>query len=436
VLPAGVPITRAAFVATYPPRRCGIATFTSDLAGAVGGARIAALHYAGDPDAYSREVSLRIRRDELADYVRAAWAIDHSDVEVVSVQHEYGIWGGPDGAFVVDFVKALRKPVVTTLHTVPQNPTPAQHQILVALVKSSAATVVMSRSAARVLGETYGLDQDALDVVEHGVPNLPLVEPDSVKPELGLEKRPVILSFGLIGPGKGYESAIEAMPEVARSEPRALYVILGATHPELLRREGEAYRSRLMRLAEGLGVQDWVRFVDRYVSLDELGRWLEAADIFVTPYPNPDQIVSGTLSYAMGAGKAIVSTPYAYAREMLDSGVGLLVPPASPKALAEALTGLLRDDDARRALGRRAYRRSRTMIWPQVGAQYREIFDRVVAKRPRRLGHVAHDVRVAALVHGIQAKPASTMGARPATAAGIPLRVATGSRPGTRASDG
>jgi glycosyltransferase involved in cell wall biosynthesis len=462
--------TRVAFVSTYPPRHCGIATFTADLAGAVGGGCVAALHYAGDPDAYPAEVTLRIRRDEPEEYARAAWAIDRSHVDVVSVQHEYGIWGGRDGELVLDFVRAIHKPVVTTLHTVPQWPSAGQLRILVELLRLSAATVVMSRSAAALLRRIYDVDDRTLDVVAHGVPDLPLVDPDTVKPELGLEIRPTILSFGLIGPGKGYESVIEAMPEVVRGEPRALYVILGATHPELLRREGEAYRSRLARLAEGLGVDDRVRFVDRYVSQQELGRWLGAADIFVTPYPNPDQIVSGTLSYAMGAGKAIVSTPYAYAREMLDSGVGLLVPPGSPKALAEALVGLLRDDEARRALGRLAYERGRAMIWPHVGRQYQLIFGRVAAAGPvRRLGGRARAVpaprmrrvsaprvrAVSAPAVAPPARPAVAPPARPAASSrpappspspvrvGVepvppsePLRVVSGSRPAGRTGDG
>lgn len=302
-------------------------------------------------------------------------------MDVVSIQHEYGIWGGADGEYVLDFAAALRKPIVTTLHTVPRRPSPPQRRILTRLIGLSAATVVMSRPAARLLAAVYDIPESSLDVIEHGVPELPLLDPDAVKPHLGLELRPTILSFGLIGPGKGYESVIEAMPEVARAEPRAQYVILGATHPELLRREGEAYRTRLMRLAEALGVEDRVQFVDRYVSLEELGRWLEAADVFVTPYPNPDQIVSGTLSYAMSAGKAIVSTPYAYAAEMLSDGLGVLVPPGSPKALAEGLGELLRDDERRFALGLRAYERSRSMIWPEVGRQYRDVFARVAVPR-------------------------------------------------------
>jgi glycosyltransferase involved in cell wall biosynthesis len=217
-------------------------------------------------------------------------------------------------------------------------------------------------------------------VVPHGVPDLPLVSPDSVKPRLGLSTDPVILSFGLLGPGKGYETVIEAMPQVVEAVPNARYVVLGATHPELLRHEGEKYRRSLEERAVALGVADRVLFVDRFVGRHELGTWLEAADIFVTPYPNLDQIVSGTLSYAMGAGKAIVSTPYAYASELLADGRGRLVEPGSPSALAAAFIELLHDRNVRETLGGRAYEYSRSMIWPQVGARYRQIFARVAGE--------------------------------------------------------
>jgi glycosyltransferase involved in cell wall biosynthesis len=376
-------VARSVFVATYPPRRCGIATFTRDLAYSAGDHEIAALHAPDAPEVYPSEVRHRIRRDIRADYLEVARNLNRSSVSVVSVQHEYGIWGGDDGEFVLDFVRALTKPVVATLHTVPQNPSARQRAILVGLVGASAASVVMSKSAARQLTRLYGVAPNLLDIVPHGVPDLPLVDPDSVKPSLGLAPGPVILSFGLLGPGKGYEAVIEAMPSVVGADPAARYVVLGATHPELLRREGEAYRARLMRLAEALGVSENVLFVDRYVSRTELGNWLEAADIFVTPYPNRDQIVSGTLAYAMSAGKAIVSTPYPYAVEMLEAGRGRLVAAGSSKDFAEVLSELLRDLDARSQLGRRAYDFSRTMIWPEVGAQYSRIFSRVGAVETR-----------------------------------------------------
>ncbi len=367
------------FVATYPPRRCGIATFTHDLANATGAHEIVALHPPDGPGAYPVEVVHRIRRDAGQDYLRVARSLNRSNARVVSIQHEYGIWGGSDGESVLDFVSALRIPVVTTLHTVPQNPTPGQRRVLTSLIEASSATVVMSRSAATLLGRVYTVRANVVDVIPHGVPDLPLVDPDTVKPRLGLQVAPMILSFGLIGPGKGYEAVIEAMPSVIRRCPTAYYVILGATHPELLRQEGETYRTRLTRLATDLGVAERVVFVDRFVSRGELGRWLTAADIFVTPYPNRDQIVSGTLAYAMSAGKACVSTPYAYAIEMLEGGRGRLMKSGAPAAIAETLTELLEDDEMRHRIGRRAYEHSRTMVWPAIGARYARIFDRVGA---------------------------------------------------------
>jgi glycosyltransferase involved in cell wall biosynthesis len=258
----------------------------------------------------------------------------------------------------------------------------------VGLIEASTSSVVMSQSAARLLTRAYGIAPNRLDVVPHGVPSLPLVEPDTIKPALGLAPGPVILSFGLLGPGKGYETVIEAMPSVIEADPAARYVVLGATHPELLRREGEAYRGKLIRLAEALGVSRSVRFVDRYVTRTELGSWLMAADVFVTPYPNREQIVSGTLAYAMSAGKAIVSTPYPYAVEMLEAGRGRLVTAGSSKDFSEVLSELLRDTDSRRQLGRQAYEFSRTMIWPEVGARYARIFSRVGAAQDRPVERV------------------------------------------------
>ena len=314
------------------------------------------------------------------DYVYVAQALDDCGVDVVSIQHEYGIWGGEDGAYVLDFVRALRQPAVATLHTVLRHPSPSQRRILTELVDASAATVVMSQAASNLLTRAYGVEPTRVQIVAHGVPDLPLVAPDSVKPRLGLDGRLVILSFGLLGPGKGYESAIAAMPAVVAAVPSANYVILGATHPGLLRREGEAYRRKLEATAVNLGAADHVQFVDRFVGRVELGTWLEAADIFVTPYPNLDQIVSGTLSYAMGAGKAIVSTPYAYARERLAHGRGRLVPAGSTDALADTFIELLRNPGLRASLGRHAYDYSRSMVWSEVGAEYRRVFAR--AARP------------------------------------------------------
>jgi glycosyltransferase involved in cell wall biosynthesis len=333
---------------------------------------------------YPGEVQVRIRRDVDTDYPRAARALEARGVDVVSIQHEYGIWGGRDGEAVLAFVDALRVPAVTTLHTVLRQPTFHQRRILVELVKASAATIVMSRSAASLLTRAYGVDPGHVDVIPHGVPDLPLVDPATVKPSLGLAGHAVILSFGLLGHGKDYEAVIEAMPEVIAAVPNARYVVLGATHPELLRHEGESYRRSLMELAAARGLGEHVQFVDRYVGRRELSRWLEAADLFVTPYPNLEQIVSGTLAYAMSAGKAIVSTPYAYAAELLGEGRGVLVPPGSPPALAGAFIELLSDPERRAEIGARAYRHSRRMIWSEVGDAYARLLAAVVGdiRRP------------------------------------------------------
>ena len=367
---------RTAFVSTYAPHRCGIATFTHDLAGAVGMPEIVALHPADGPGPYPPEVHHRIRRDVRADYISAARALNDSGVEIVSIQHEYGIWGGEDGAYVLDFVRSLRMPAVATLHTVLSKPSHSQRRVLTELVSATAATVVMSETAASLLTRTYDIEPTRVHIVPHGVPHLQFVAPDGVKPGLRLQGRTVVLSFGLLGPGKGYESVIAAMPAVVDAVPDACYVVLGATHPDLLHREGEAYRRSLEALAAALGVIDHVQFVDRFVGQEELGRWLQAADVFVTPYPNLDQIVSGTLAYAMSAGKAIVSTPYAYAREQLASGRGRLYPVGSTDALSGTLIDLLRDPELRATIGRRAYEYSRRMVWSEVGAEYRRVFAR------------------------------------------------------------
>ena len=377
--PRSSPI-RIAFASTYPPRHCGIAVFTSDLSRAVDDREIVALTPPDHAQPYPSEVHHRIGRDRWEDYPHVARALERCRVGAVSIQHEYGIWGGEDGDYVVDFVQALSLPTVATLHTVLRQPTVRQRRVLVDLVAATNATVVMSNAAARLLERVYGIDPSRVDVIPHGVPELPLVEPDTLKPAVGLEGREIILSFGLLGPGKGYELAIEAMAEVAAGHPNARYVILGATHPDLLRTEGEAYRHRLTARVAELGLTEHVIFVDQFVGRRDLARWLEAADIFVTPYPNLEQIVSGTLSYAMSAGKPIVSTPYAYATEMLGGGRGVLVEGATAPDLARAFLELLGDPERRATIGALAYDHSRRMIWPEVGAAYRRLFGRVAAR--------------------------------------------------------
>ena len=371
-------IVQTAFVSTYPPRRCGIATFTYDLAAAAGGGEIAVLHPAEQAPFYPAEVHHRIRKDEASDYLRTARSLNDC-VDVVSVQHEYGIWGGEDGERVIDFVRALDVPVVATLHTVLREPTPHQRVVLRELVSIAEASVVMSSSAADLLRTAYGVEPRRVRIIPHGVPNLQLVDSSTMKSTVGVAGRDVILSFGLLGPGKGFELAIDALPAIVAEHPAALYVMVGATHPDLLLREGEAYRRSLMDRVATLRMEDHVQFIDRFVAKSELAQWLQAADVFVTPYPNMAQIVSGTLSYAMGAGRAVVSTPYAYAAELLADGRGVLVPPGSADGLATGLSAVLGNPALRAAIGRRAYAHSRGMVWSAVGAQYRTLFEEVAA---------------------------------------------------------
>jgi glycosyltransferase involved in cell wall biosynthesis len=346
-----------------------------------------AIHPAGEVGPYPAEVRHRIRRDIQLDYAYGAEALNDCGVKVVSVQHGQGIWGGEDGGFVLDFVRALRVPMVVTFHDVPAGPSPAQRSILAELVDRAAATIVMSHAAASEMARSYGVAANRLDIVPNGVPHLPQVAADTIKPRLGLQGRTVILSFGLLEPGKGCESVIDAMPAVIEAVPTACYVIVGATEPNHLATNGETYRASLEAQVAARDLGQHVRFVDRFVGRVELGNWLEAADVITTPYPDLDRTVAATLCYAMAAGKPIVSTPYAYALEMVSTDIGRLVPAGSPGALAGALVDLLLDPGLRASMGRKAYERSRSMVWWEVGSQYRRIFDRALtatasARRP------------------------------------------------------
>lgn len=373
----------AAFVSTYPPRRCGIATFTAHLSQAVGSDCIVALRGPADPARWDDRVCHEIRTDVPADFGRVARSLHLRDLQIVSVQHEYGIWGTDDGVGVLDFLAALSLPAVVTLHTVLRWPSEGQRRIMQGIL-DAVPVVVMSRSAAHILADRYRIDTDRMQVIPHGVPDLPFLDPDRVKPSEGLEGRRVVLSFGLLSPGKGYESVIAAMPEVVRVAPDACYVIVGSTHPSVLRARGEDYRARLAALVQELGLNDHVLFVDRFIPEHELHRWLALADVFVTPYPNHEQVVSGTLSYALAAGKAIVSTPYPYAAEMLADGCGILLPANSSATIADALATVLCDHGLRTTMAEQAYARGRALTWPLVAASYRRLFARSASRKERR----------------------------------------------------
>jgi len=324
-------------ISTYPPRLCGLATFAYDLASALAEGRGESLGEGGSVSvvamgegrrwrAYEAEVRAVVRASRPEDYVAAADLINGSSADVVSLQHEYGIFGGRAGRHVTHFLERLAKPVVTTLHTVLAEPKPKQRDVLIKVCAASAAVVVQAEKAAAFLADTYGVRGDKVHVVHHGTPDVPFAEAAQFKKAVGVEGRKVVLTFGLISPRKGVQVAIKALADVLPQFPESLYLILGATHPAIKKRYGEAYRASLQKAVDRLGLHDHVRFVNRFVSLDELLTYLRAADVYVTPYLNEDQISSGTLAYAVACGKAIISTPYWYARELLGTDRGILVP--------------------------------------------------------------------------------------------------------------
>jgi glycosyltransferase involved in cell wall biosynthesis len=376
-------------VGTYVPRRCGIATFTADLAraiAAVGGeTRVAVTALNDQPEGYDYppEVAFEISQNHLGDYRLAADYLNVSRVDVVSVQHEYGIFGGPEGSHLLKLLTQLRMPVVTTLHTILKNASPGQKQVVNELAAVSERLVAMSEKGRQFLIETYGVDPKIVEVIPHGIPDVPFVDPNYYKDQFGVEGRKVILTFGLLSPDKGVENMIRALPAIARSHPDVVYIVLGATHPNVRKVAGESYRLGLQRLVSDLDVGDHVIFHERYVELTELCEFLGAADVYVTPYLSEEQIVSGTLAYAMGAGKAVVSTPYWYATEMLSDGRGCVVPFDDAAKLADAVIESLASDTACHAMRKRAYTFSRDSIWTQVARRYLEMFSEIHRRRLR-----------------------------------------------------
>jgi glycosyltransferase involved in cell wall biosynthesis len=378
---------RIAFLGGFLPRLCGIATFTHDLCEAVAGATPGSHCYSGAVndrlDAYDYPPRVRFELDEkdLDSYRRAADFLNFDNADVLCVQHEFGIYGGPAGSHLLALLKEVRMPVVTTLHTVLREPNPAQRKVMEELVRRSDRLVVMARKGAEILRETYGVPDAKVDLILHGIPDLPFIDSTFYKAQLGVEGRIVLLTFGLLGPGKGVETAIEALPEIVKRHPNVVYLVLGATHPHLVAREGESYRLGLERLAEARGVKDHVIFYNRFVSLDDLKEFIGATDIYLTPYLNEAQITSGTLAYVFGAGKAVVSTPYWHAQELLADGRGILVPFRDPHAIAEGVCAYLDDPILLQKTREQAYLVGREMIWPAVAQRYLESFQRARADR-------------------------------------------------------
>ena len=387
-------LKRVAFIGNSLPRRCGIATFTTDLHRAVqsSGTQIEACIVAMNDDRraydYPPEVRFHIRDDVLEDYTQAADFLNAQKYDVVSLQHEFGIFGGDAGAHVLTLIDRLDMPVVTTFHTVLSHPAPVQYNVLRKIAELSSIVVVMAEKARELLHTVYDVPVEKIEVIPHGIPDFPFVEPDLAKVKLGFTAKPVILTFGLLSPNKGIEVVIDAMPLILKSRPDAVYVVLGATHPNLVRQEGEAYRESLMARARELGVQDNVVFLDQFVDQPTLLDFISMCDVYVTPYFNEAQMTSGTLAYSFGLGKAVVSTPYWHARELLADGRGVLVPFHDSAAIGIAISGLLTDDARRQAMRVRAYSDSRSMTWKRIGERYHAAFTR--ARRIHRLNVIAN----------------------------------------------
>lgn len=381
---------RIAFVSSAVPRRCGIATFTADLRAAIDAADPTVRSYAAaidEPNAartYRSDVRWRIRQEDASSYAEAADAIARSRVDIVNVQHEFGLFGlWHDGAYddhLRVFLERCAKPVVVTLHTVPPRPDRWMLEAVRDAAQRSDAVVVMAATAARLLRDVYGIAKRPI-VIEHGTPAIEPSGRGRLKRRLAMDDRQIVCTFGLVDPRKGLEYMVEAMPEILARHGDALYLIVGQTHPELLRRDGESYRNSLVEIARRLDVSDRVRFVNEYLPQREVVDYLLAADVYVTPYLDPHQITSGTLAYALGAGKAIVSTPYLHAREVLADGRGVLVPFRDARSLAAAVNGIIDDPARKRALEEHAFAYGRTTTWPAIGARVLALMRNILRTR-------------------------------------------------------
>lgn len=374
-----------AFVGNYIPRRCGIATFTADICEAIAAEYPEADCIVGSVNdraggyAYPSRVRFEIAEQELDSYRRAGDFLNLNNVEVVSVQHEFGIYGGPAGSHLITFLREVRRPVVTTLHTVLSEPNQDQREVMRQLNQLSERFIVMAERGRNLLESVYGVAPDKIDVIPHGVIDMPFIDSNFYKDVFGVEGKTVLLTFGLLSPNKGIEHAIEAMPAILERHPDVVYLILGATHPKLIENEGEVYREKLTQLAKDRGVSESVIFHDRFVSIEELKEFIGAADIYVTPYLNEAQITSGTLAYTFGAGKALISTPYWHAQELLANDRGLLVPFADAAAIAEGVNYFLSNPTRMTAMRKRAWKAGREMTWPVVARRYMQSFERARA---------------------------------------------------------
>lgn len=374
-----------AFLGDYVPRRCGIATFTADICEAIAAEFPQSQCIVGSVNDriegydYPERVRFEIAEKELDSYRRAAEFLNLNNVEVVSVQHEFGIYGGPAGSHLLAFLRDVRMPVVTTLHTVLKDPNAEQREVMKQLDLLSERFIVMAERGRDFLETVYGVAPEKIDLIPHGVIDMPFIDSNFYKDLFHVEGKTVLLTFGLLSPNKGIEHVINAMPAILELHPNVVYIVLGATHPNLLASEGEAYREQLERLVKERGVEENVTFYNRYVPLEELKEFIGAADIYITPYLNQAQITSGTLSYTFGAGKALISTPYWHAQELLSEERGILVPFADAAAIADGVNHFLSNPTLMTAMRKRAWKAGREMIWPVVARRYMESFEKARA---------------------------------------------------------
>jgi len=382
-------IDSVAVIGNYLPRQCGIATFTTDLVEGLSAEApdiycwAVAMNDKPEGYAYPGKVRFEINQNKLSDYSMASQFLNISRTDIVCVQHEYGLFGGQSGSHLLKLLADLRMPVVTTLHTVLKNPTPEYRDVMCKLSDLSDKLVVMSHKASDFLKEIYAVPEEKIAFIHHGIPDTPFIDPSFYKDKFGVESKKVLLTFGLLSPNKGIENVLRALPAVIKKHPDVVYIILGATHPHIVKLHGDEYRIMLQQIIRKLDIGEHVIFQNRFVELKELCEFLCIADIYVTPYLEEAQITSGTLAYAMGAGKAIISTPYWYATEMLAEGRGRIVPFHNPDAIAKQIIDLLNKDIDRHAMRKKAYIFSREAVWKEVSRKYLHVFSEVRQKRAR-----------------------------------------------------
>ena len=373
-------VQEVAYVSTFPPKKCGIATFTYDLVNSISqlkklkAQRVISIDGSRFSKSVDKSLEYKIGRDFIEDYVLMADLLNKSSVNVVNIQHEFGIFGGDSGEYICAFLEKLKKPVATTLHTVLPNFENKTKEVFNRVVEQSTNLIVLNETT-RALVKQYGVPSKKIKVIPHGCPDLPMVPSARVKPFLGLKNRIVLSTFGLLSKGKGIENVIQALPEIIKKESRIIYNVIGVTHPNVKRAEGENYRNTLLEMAKNLGVSDHINFINRFLSKPELYNYLQATDVYITPYPSPNQVSSGTLSYALAAGKAVVSTPYLHAKEALDKGRGLFCNFNDSASITEKVTEILENKSLRRSLEQNAYTYSRKFIWPLVAKKYLALFN-------------------------------------------------------------